>query len=326
MKLYLLNGDTVRGCLPMAKCIDVMAETMISIYQGKAKMPPRIIAPLPQGVGYLAAMPGALTAPAISGTKLVTLYPDNPAKQLPAVQGLIVLFDLESGEPIALVDAAAITALRTAAASAAATRVLAREDATVLSLLGYGVQAESHLEAILAVRPIKRVLVWGRSYEKAQAFAKLHQREGLVIEAAETVRSAVEQAQIVCTLTGSAEPILEGAWLQPGTHLNLVGAHSPTTREVDTYTMQRSKIVTEIKAFALKEAGDILIPLQARDLTEKDIDTEIAQVLLKGREGRTSPDDITLYKSLGNAAQDLAAAYAALSLGKQNKQLKSIEF
>jgi len=203
-----------------------------------------------------------------------------------------------------------------------ATRALAREDAATLALLGYGVQAEYHLRAMQAVRPLRRVLVWGRSKEKAQAFVEQNAaRAGIEIHAAPDARTAVEKADIVCTVSSSPSPILEGKWLRPGTHLNLVGAFTPATREVDSETIHRARLFVEIREFALREAGELLIPIEQGELTADHIVGEIADVLTGSIPGRTKPSEITAYKSLGNTAQDLATAtYAYERAAERNNR------
>jgi ornithine cyclodeaminase len=234
------------------------------------------------------------------------------------IQGVIVLFDAATGAPVAVIDAVSVTALRTAAASGLATRLLAREDACSLALLGTGVQAEFHLRAMRAVRPITRVFVWGRSYEKAEAFAERHRRPGEEIAVMPNARMAVEEADIVCTVTSSPTPVLEGRWLKPGTHLNLVGAFTPATREADTETIRRSRLFVEIRDFALREAGELLIPIGLGELTADHVVGEIGEVVAGAIAGRTRPDETTAYKSLGNVAQDLAtAAFAHEQLAKR---------
>jgi ornithine cyclodeaminase len=294
----------------MEECIDLMATTMVSVSQGEAAIPQRSILALGDSGNAFIVMPGASGRPAAFGSKLVSFFPGNTS--LPAIQGLIVVFNTATGRPDAVVDAAAVTALRTAAASGMATRLLAREDAKTLALLGYGLQAEYHLRAMQAVRAIERVLVWGRSMEKAQAFANRHRTHaGIEIIAASDPQSAVEQADIVCTVTSSPSPILEGPWLKPGTHLNLVGAFTPTTREADTEAIRKARLFVEIREFALREAGELLIPIARGELTNDHIAGEIADVIQGSVQGRLSSEEITAYKSLGNVAQDLAtAAYA----------------
>lgn len=326
MTLEFLDAQSVRNCLPMADCISAVSDAMAAVYQKQVILPQRQFTVLPEN-NYLAVMPGALFSPAISGAKVVTLYPKNPSLGQPAIQGLIILFDLETGRPIALVDAASVTAIRTAAASAVATRELAREDASTLAILGYGVQALTHLEAMLAVRPIEKVLLWGRSLEAAQAFAlKAQEQCEIAVEVVEDVRCAVEPADIICTVTGSPEPVVRGEWLRSGAHLNLVGAHTPATREVDTDTIKNSRLFVEIKEFALKEAGDILIPLKEGEIDEAHIVAEIGEVILSEAPGRQSETEITVYKSLGNTAQDLAAAHAALMSAQRQGETTTLDF
>ena len=321
MSLKIISKDAVKKYLPMTACIDLMAETMVSVLSGQMQIPQRTFVPLPSKKGVFIVMPGASTDPAIFGAKLISYLPDNVTADFPAVQGVIVLFEEKHGAAIAIVDAMAITAVRTAAASGMATRVLARQNSHTLALLGYGVQAAYHLDAMLAVRPIKRVLVWGPSFKKAKAFAARHEKRiNLPIEASADVPSAVGQADIICTVTSSPEPILKGAWIAPGTHLNLVGAFTPTTREVDSECVVRASLYVEIREFALQEAGEIIIPLNAGDIDEKHIKGEIAQVITHEVTGREGAHDITCYKSLGNTAQDLAAAYFVYQQVLRNKE------
>ncbi len=310
MAIEVLTGDAVRNSVSMEACIDLMAATMVSVSRGAASLPLRSVVPLGDSGNAFVVMPGAIRHPETFGAKLVSFFPGNT--RFPAIQGLIILFDGATGEPKAVVDAAAVTAIRTAAASGMATRALAREDAATLALLGYGVQAESHLRAMQAVRPLRRVLVWGRSREKAQAFAERNAaRAGIEIRAVEDAQSAVEQTDIVCTVTSSPSPIVEGKWLKPGTHMNLVGAFSPTTREVDTEAIRRARLFVEIREFALREAGELLMPIAEGALTADHIAGEIADVLTGSIPGRTNASEITAYKSLGNTAQDLATAIYA---------------
>lgn len=316
--LDILTGEAVRSCVSMEACIDLMAATMVSVSRGEAVMPLRSVVPLGHSGNSFIVMPGVIGSPAAFGSKFLSHFPANIG--LPAIQGVIVLFDAATGRPTALVDAVSVTAIRTAAASGMATRLLAREDATSLAILGYGVQAEYHLQAMLAARRLDRVVVWGRSKEKAQTFAERHgARAGIEIAVAPDARSAVERADIVCTVTGSPTPVLEGRWLKPGTHLNLVGAFTPTTREADTEAIRRARLFVEIREFALREAGELLIPIAEGALTADHIAGEIADVVAGTISGRTQPDEITAYKSLGNVAQDLATAAYAHTQAVQRK-------
>lgn len=302
-----IDASRVRRVLNMSACIDLMAQTQAAISRGEITPPLRSFVPAAGGQGGLGVMPG--DTPDTFGAKLISLIPGNPARGLPMIQGCILLFSRETGAPAALVEGASVTAIRTAAASGAATRALARKDASVLALLGYGVQAETHLQAMRCVRPVREVRVWGPSIEKAGRFASNHTNDEVTVAAVETAREAMTGAHLICAVSAATQPVIEGRWLSPGCHLNLVGSHSPTTREADGETMGRARVFTEITEFAMKEAGDILLAIKEGFLAEHDLAGEIGAVIGGGAEGRRSEDEITLYKSLGNVAQDLAAAY-----------------
>ena len=300
------DANAVRRLLPMDDCIELMAETQAAISRGEISLPLRAFLPVAGGRGSMGVMPGEIDS--AFGAKLIALYPHNPGEGRPAIQGVIVVFDPATGTPAAAVDGASVTAIRTAAASAAATRALAREDAGVLALLGYGVQAETHLEAMRCVRPVGEVRVWGPSLAKAQRFAAAHKHDDLTVTAADTAREAVNGADLVCAVSAARKPIIEGRWLSPGCHLNLVGAHSPKTREADGETMARARVFTEITKFAMAESGDILMAIEEGHVTDTDLCGEIGAVITGRIKGRRSDTEITLYVSLGNTAQDLAAA------------------
>lgn len=312
--LPVFAADQVRLRLPMATCIDLLTDLHAAISRGEVELPLRTGVPLPfepAGSNALLVMPGALTNPAVFGAKLLSIYPGNgqAVPPSPVIQGHVLLFDGAGGAPLALVDAASLTAIRTAAASGAATRVLARADAENLALLGYGVQAASHLEAMRAVRPIRNVRVWGPSPEKAAAFAERHSDEHLLVQAAPSAEAAITAADIICAVTASATPVIEGRWLSEGCHINLVGAHTATTREADGDTLARARVFTEITEFALAEAGDLLLAVEEGALTLAAVAGEIGSVFAGNLSGREHDDQITLYKNLGNVAQDLVAAY-----------------
>ena len=310
MNVPVLDSETVFRALDMPACIDLMAATQAAISRGEVELPLRSMLQVADGAGYFGVMPGEIGANEVFGAKLVSLFPENPGRSIPTVQGYILLFDRTDGTPLALVEAASVTALRTAAASGAATRLLARQDASVLAVLGCGVLAETHLEAMLAVRPVRDVRIWGRNLEKATAFAERNAgRGGARVQAVADAAEAVSDAHLVCTVTGSYTPILQGAWLSPGAHVNLVGAHNPATREADGVVLQRSRVYTEITEFALAEAGDLLLAIEEGHITRSDIVGEIGTAIDGKIPGRTRESEITVYKSLGNTAQDLAAAH-----------------
>jgi ornithine cyclodeaminase len=298
----------------MARCIDLMRDVQIDLSGGDISLPLRQSMPLPyppEATNGLLIMPGALRNPPTFGAKLLSLYPENGrlAEPLPTIQGYLLLFDGTDGRPLALIEASSLTAIRTAAASGAATRALANPDARTLALLGYGVQAASHLESMCAVRPIRKVRIWGPSADRAAAFASRHQLPDISLEPVATPRDAVRDADLVCAVSAAVRPIIQGEWLAPGTHINLVGTHSPDTREADGSTLKRSRIFTEIGPFAMQEAGDILLAIEEGAISADDIAGEIGAVYSGRLPGRQQRDQITLYKSLGNTAQDLIAAH-----------------
>lgn len=306
--MRVLNAEDVTRLLTMDDCIDAMDRAMRSLARDDVAVPPRLIMPLIDDTGLLFVMPGSSRT--IYGAKVIGLRPDNPRRGRPTIQGFVALFDPETGTPLAIVDGGTITGMRTAAASGLATRELARPDAKSHGVFGTGVQAASHIDAVAAVRDIDEVVVWGRSKEKAQALAQAEaERTGLSIRAAEDPKEAAA-CDVVSTVTGASGPILEGAWLTPGAHVNLVGAHSPTTREADSAAITRAGVFVETLEAALREAGDILIPIEEGVFSKEAIRGTIGEVLLGLCPGRTEPNQITLYKSLGNTAQDLFAANA----------------
>lgn len=314
-EILVISGADVRRLLTMAQCIELMHRTMRAVSLGKAQLPPRIGARIPGG-NVLATMPGYLEEPLAAGAKVIAVFPENNRQGLPSHQGIVVLFDTANGVPLAVIDATAITALRTAAASAVATRVLAREDADTLAILGNGEQALEHLIALRHVRPIQNVIVWGRTQRRAAAFAdRESSRLGIKIAVADSVEEAVRDADIICTTTSAREPILDGAWVQPGTHVNLVGASSILAREGNDALIAKGTLFVDYRESALAQAAELRTPNGHVDSAR--IRAEIGEVLGGRVPGRTTRDEITIYKSLGIAAQDLAAAEFVFSLASE---------
>jgi ornithine cyclodeaminase len=262
-------------------------------------------------------MPGAQDDPACFGVKLVSIYPGNPAAGLSSHLGLVLLFEAEHGRPVAILDAAEITAIRTAAASGLATRLLARADAGDLAILGAGEQARGHLAAMRAVRPIRRVRVWSRTPASAQAFAaEAADHWGQAVEVCATAREAVAGADLICTVTAAPTPILQGAWISPGCHLNVAGASRPSVAEIDTALVVRSRYFVDRRESTVNEAGEYRAALAAGAIAEGHILAEIGEVAAGTQPGRLGPDDVTLYRSLGIAAQDVAAAHYLLEAAR----------
>lgn len=310
--LQLFDATRVRSLLPMGECIEVMARAMRAISAGKVSSIPRTVMPLERTHGVLGLMPGACAALGLYGAKVLSLHPRSDSNGPPAVQGVLVVFEYESGTPVCVIDAAAVTAIRTAAASALATRTLARADARSLGILGCGVQAAAHIEAICSVRDIEEIRIWGRDHAKAEKLARAWQQSRAV--AIEAVKHAEDAAasDIVCTVTAAAEPVLAGKWLRPGCHVNLVGSHAATTREADTESIARGRVYVDSLESALLQAGDLLIPIAEGRIDAGHIVGEIGQCLLRQVPGRQRDDDVTVYKSLGLVGQDLFAAHHLL--------------
>ncbi len=308
--LLVIGEDEVRKLLPMEECIEVMAETLATLARGDAVLPLRSAVWLPGRSGLLGIMPAFLGSPRVMGLKAVSVMPGNHGTGYDSHQGLVLLFECEHGSPVAAVDASAITAIRTAAVSAVATRALAKEDAGDLAILGSGVQAASHLEAMRGVRCLRRIRVWSRNLESARHFAEREESgEGPRIEAVGAAREAVLGADLICTATAAKDPVLEGEWLSPGAHVNAVGACFATARELDTAAVVHSRLYVDRRESALNEAGDFLIARQDGAIGEDHIVGEIGDVLLGLAPARGSAEEITLFKSLGLAVEDLAAAH-----------------
>lgn len=301
MSLPFIEADSLARVLPVEAAVDALQDA----FSGRLPYaPPRVRVEAPGG--ELLLMPAVGGAEA--GVKLVTVAPGNPDRGLPLIHALYVLFDGATLAPVALVDGAPLTSLRTAAVSALATRHLARPDASRLVLFGAGVQAAAHLKAMAAVRPISRLDVVSRTREPAERLAQ--QARGMGIEAGVSRPESVRKADLICTCTTSSEPVFDGSLLQPGAHVNAIGAYRPDTREVDDDTVRRSRIVVETREAALREAGDLILPIGAGVITEAAIVADLSEVV-RGAEVRGHPDDITLFKSVGVAFEDLVVARAA---------------
>ncbi len=307
MDLLVINAAEVRILLPMAACMEAMAAALMALGRGEAQNPLRSVNWLPQQRGILLAMP-ALTKEAMA-IKVITVMPGNHGTPYDSHMGAVILFDAQYGRPLALMDATEITAIRTAAVSGLATQLLAREDAGDLAILGTGVQARSHLQAMLEARPLRRVRVWSRSASNREAFVRWADADLEVeVEAADSAQAAVTGADLICTTTATADPVLMGEWLAPGAHINAVGASTATTRELDSAAMAMVSHFVDRRESALGESGDYLIPLQEGAIDDDHIRAELGEVLLGTAPGRHSDDEITLFNSLGLAVEDLAAA------------------
>lgn len=308
--MRVIDREEVARRLTYDLCIPIVREAMIAFSTGETRQLLRSIIPLAEGRMF-GIMPGAMGERAPFGAKVISVFPENFAKGRQSHQGLVVLFEPENGVPVCVVHAGEVTAIRTAAASAVATDALARPEARRLALLGYGEQAATHARAISKVRSLEAITVWGRSPERAQAFAAAMSAElGLPVTAAVDARSAVAEADIVCTVSAAKEPILHGAWLKPGTHVNLVGSSYAGPVEVDHELVLRSRFIADSREGVLAQGAEFLAAKAAGLTDDSHLAGEIGQVLAGQVEGRQSDTQITAYKSLGHVVQDLASAWA----------------
>lgn len=314
MKILILSNKEVLELLPISECIPLMREALIALAAGEVHQPLRTIIRPPDAKGMMGLMPsyksgGMSDYSAAFGLKAICLFPENPAKGKDAHQGAVLLFSAETGELLAMMNASAITAIRTAAVSAVATDLLARVDACDLAVLGCGVQARSHLVAMSQVRLLKRCRIASRNLEHAQNFAQeMSSGFSFALEPVATIAAALEGADLIVTATTAVEPIVRREWLSAGAHLNLVGSSTPNTREVDGATMAAVSLFVDRRESTLNEAGDYLFAAREGAIGPSHIRAEIGDVLKGDRPGRTSPAEITCFKSLGLAIEDLFAA------------------
>ena len=307
-ELLVVGHEEVRRLLPMRECIELMEAVLADLARGRVWQPLRFVVRPPEEPTLMGLMPVHRAAPARAyGLKVVCIFPGNPSRGLDMHQGGVLLFDGETGELRALVDASAVTAIRTAAVSAVATRALARSDARELALIGSGVQARAHLEAMAEVRQFDRARVWSRTPEHARAFAA-DANAPFAVEAVESAEAAVRGADVVVTATSARAPVVKGDWLAPGAHVNAVGSSVPTARELDAATVSAAALFADSRESLVNEAGDYLCAVEEAGIGPDHVRAELGEVLVGSRHGRRSADELTVFESLGLAAEDLAAA------------------
>jgi ornithine cyclodeaminase/alanine dehydrogenase-like protein (mu-crystallin family) len=322
MAILVLNQSEVEHLLDMEGCIEAMAGILEALARGELFQPLRSIAFPPGESSGIGLMPAHRSGSAAAyALKTICLFPDNPTRGLDAHQGTVTLFSGETGEVRALMNASAITAIRTAAVSAVATRLLAREDASELAIIGSGVQGRSHIEAMRAVKPWERIRIASRTHEHAQALA-----EEAGAEAVESVEEAVRGADVVVTATNSSEPVLRHEWLKPGAHVNAVGSSIKTARELDTATIVASSLFVDRRESTVNEAGDYLVPFQEGAIGPEHVKAVIGEILTGAHPGRTAPDVLTVFKSLGLAVEDLAAADYVVRRAQETGTGTTVEF
>ena len=307
--MLVLSEKDVRQLLDVEELIHALEQAHIQFSTGKAVMPVRQVVPLPQIKGRITSMPAYLSEAKALGMKVVTFFQENPNKELQAILATIHLYSPETGKLAAVMDGTYITAIRTACASAMATKALANPEAPILGILGAGVQARAHIRTLCKVREIKTIKVHSPSGKNARRLKEeLEPEIKIKIEPVETAEEAIREADLLVTATTAKEPILNSGWLKPGLHINAVGSHRPDQREIDAATMKRAKVFVDSREAIMAECGDVLLAIKEGAITENHASVEIGKVLAGKETGRTSPNEITLYKSVGIAIQDVAAA------------------
>ena len=325
--MLIIPHSDVERLLPVATCVPGMREAMMATSQGDVSLPIRQFMPVPGAAGKMAIMPGSLGTAGESdtasfGIKLVCKYDrpliDGKPDPLGIHVGMVLVVDSAKGVPLAMIEGSSLTSIRTSAASALATELLARKDARRLAIIGNGEQASRHIKAMQAVRDISDVIVWGRDPERAASFAEeASETFDVPVATAPTAGEAVAEADIICTTTSAKEPVLSGADLKPGQHINLVGSAIPTTAEVDHEAVKLSRFYVDYRPAAMAAAGELLKAIEAGVVTQDHIVAEIGEVASDASLARQTADEITCYKSLGVAAQDLAAAYAVFDAARK---------
>jgi ornithine cyclodeaminase len=305
----VLSAACVRQCLPMADCVEAMRRAHIAFSADRAVMPVRLTCVF-RSAGTMAAMPAWLDDGPLLGIKCITNFPGGAEVGLAPIAATMLLLDPATGRTRAIIDGASLTEIRTAAASALATSVLAREDASELALIGAGTQARSHLAAMTTVRPIRRMRVVARRLSSAQAFVDAeHDRyPGLELYAVASVAEAVAGADLICTVSAAREPLLVARDVAPGAHINAVGSHTPNAREIAGDLMAAARVVVDSRAANLSECGDCLLAIAEGRFGPEHVSDELGEVLAETRAGRSDPAEITIYQSCGIAIQDVAAA------------------
>ncbi len=308
--MLILSEKEVQSLAAVEELIPVLERAHIQYSTGKAVMPVRLVVPLPQIQGRITSMPSYLNEDKALGMKVVTFFPNNLKQNLPQILATVMLFSADTGKMIAAMDGNYITAIRTACVSAMATKALANPESRVLGVLGAGVQARAHIRALTQTRKIAQIKVYDIFEASARQLQESLEKEiGVKIHVVQSAREAVIGADLLVTVTTAKEPIVKAEWLQPGMHINAVGSHRPDLREIDGATLAGAKIVVDSREAIMAECGDILLAIQEKAITANSVHAEIGEVLAGKKPGRTSADEITLYKAVGIAIQDVATAH-----------------
>ncbi len=321
MKIRVLSREDLRRALPMSEAIEAVKEAYVQLSTGQATMPLRTPLDITRYEGLVLLMPAYLMGSDELGLKVVSVFPHNTSRGLPIIHALVALFEAATGRPQAVMDGTYLTALRTGAASGAATDLLARHDAQVAAILGAGVQGRTQLEAICHVRDIVKVKVYDLVPQKAEEYVTEMRERGHPIPkditTARSPREAVDGADIICTATTSTSPVFVDGDLKVGVHINGIGSYTPEMQEIDEETVQTAKVVVDSREACWAEAGDLIVPLQKGLIDREHIYAELGEIIADARPGRTTPKEITFFKSVGIAVQDVATASRALQAAER---------
>jgi alanine dehydrogenase len=323
MKLRMLSQSDVRRAVSMAEAIDVVKGAFAQLSAGRANVPLRTQLFFPQLNAVTLVMPAYLEETAALGVKVVSVFPRNPEAGLPTTHALVIIVDAGTGQPVAALDGTYLTALRTGAASGAATDLLARKDAQQVAIIGAGGQGRTQLLGVCQVRHVKRVRVYDSIADRARKYVQEMKAVGGAVPSdiavAASAAEAVAQADIICTATTSKTPVLNDDDLRPGVHINGIGSYSPQMQEVDERTVVRAKIVVDSRVAALAEAGDLVIPMGKGLLTKQNIHAELGELVLGRKPGRENEEEVTFFKAVGNAVQDMSVAQRVMQRAAELK-------
>jgi alanine dehydrogenase len=325
--VLILSRQELETVLTMKDAIDIVEEGFRQLNMGNVIIPQRPVVSVKEHQGLFLVMPAYVSGDMnIFSNKIVTVYPNNPEKyQLPTILASISLHDVKTGALISVMDGAFITAMRTGAVSGVASKYLARKDSKTVGVLGAGVQARTQLEAVCEVLNIQSAKAHDPDREQMQNFCQaMEEKLNIKVEPRSKSESVVRESDVIILATSSKIPVLDGNWLNNGTHINAIGSHTPTTRELDDVSVQRSKIVVDLKEAALSEAGDLLIPIENGLLSRDDVYAELGELVASKKKGRTSDREITIFKSVGLAVQDASVALKAYNLAKDRGLGKTV--
>lgn len=323
--IKFFSAEDVNHALAMNKAIDAMAEAFVQLSSDEAMVPLRTPLKMSRFNAGALFMPGYLPGANLVGVKTVTVHKDNPSKGLPRIYAMVQIFDAGTGRPLAVIDGESLTAIRTGAVSGLATKYLARENSEILAIIGTGAQADAQLEAVRYVRNITKAFVFDIDLKRAENFAERNSKKfGIEIKSS-TDKSDISLADIICTATSSLNPVFDDMDLKNGVHINGIGSYRPDMCEIPSGTILRSKLVVDQKNACLAEAGDIIQPIEKGIFTEGQIHAEMGEIILGQKQGRESEDEVTVFKSVGLAVQDLAAAKVILDKDQESDLGTSIK-